>query len=203
MELIRAFIAIEVSQPFKDAAYEVVDELTCILPRNTLRFGNSNATHITLNFIGQMDMGACSAVYDAMIRSASAVYPFQLNIGQLGGFPSDEMPGIVWVALGGELDALGTLQRVLSGELESLGIRRQVTKFKAHVTLGRVKKTLSGSGRRLVGEAISSVSVDSEESFSVSEISLFRSILSDKGAYYSKLLSVELGTGLCLQSDIS
>ena len=204
MKLIRAFIAIEVSQPFKDVAYEVADELRCILPRDTLRFGNSNANHITLNFIGKMDMGACPAVYNAMIRSASEVYPFELSIGQLGGFPSNEMPKIVWVALGGALDALGTLQSVLSGELESLGIQRQASKFEAHVTLGRVKKTLSDSGRRLVGEAISSVSVDSKgSSFSVKEISLFRSILSDKGAYYSKLSSVEFGTYGCLQSDIS
>ena len=203
MELIRAFIAIDVSQPFKDAAYGVADQLTCILTRNTLRFGNSNATHITLNFIGEIDKDACPAVYNAMIRSASSVCPFELSIGQLGGFPSNEMPKIVWVALDGESDALGTLQRVLSGELESLGIPRQASKFKSHVTLRRVKKTLSASGRRLVGEAISSVSVDSKEGLSVSEISLFRSTLSDKGAYYSKLLSVELGSRVCLQSDVS
>lgn len=150
-----------------------------------------------------MDMGACPAVYNAMIRSASEVYPFELSIGQLGGFPSNDMPKIVWVALGGALDALGTLQSVLSGELESLGIQRLAGKFRAHVTLGRVKKTLSDSGRRLVGEAISSVSVDSKGSFSVRVISLFRSILSDKGACYSKLSSVELGSGVCLQSDMS
>ena len=203
MELIRAFIAIEVSKLFKDATHEVAYELARILPSNTKRFANSNATHITLNFIGQMDINAGHAVHKAMIRSASAAYPFELSIGQLGGFPSNEMPRIVWLALGGGLDALGTLQRALSDELESVGMQRQTRKFRAHVTLGRVKKTLSASGRRLVGEAISSVPVDSRESLSVSEISLFRSKLSYKRAYYSKLLSVELGTGACLQYDVS
>ena len=127
MELIRAFIAIEVSKLFKDATHEVAYELARILPSNTIRFANSNATHITLNFIGQMDINAGHAVHKAMIRSASAAYPFDLSIGQLGGFPSNEMPRIVWVAFGGGLDALGTLQRALSDELESLGMQRQTS----------------------------------------------------------------------------
>jgi 2'-5' RNA ligase len=93
--------------------------------------------HLTLVFAGDVDEPTVDALREA-VRTI-AVPKLSLSLQGLGHFPERGEPRVVWVALGGDLEALTALQAELAGQAERLGVPREKRGFVPHVTLGRVR----------------------------------------------------------------
>ena len=187
MERIRTFIAIELAE----ALHRRLGQLLAQLQREVdvpVRWVRPEMAHLTLKFLGEVASSDTEAIAAAMARGATQVAPFFITLGGVGGFPSLERPRVLWVGVGGDLDALARLQRLVDGELQALGYPAEERPFQPHLTLGRLRQA-----RPL---RLGSPGGTPAPQQRVERVSLMKSDLKPTGAVYTRLVSALLKNGL-------
>ena len=192
MEQIRAFIAVELPPNAREVLRGIIEDLQVIAPEG-VRWVKPEGVHLSLKFLGNIEVECICAIAQVISRCATWVAPFELSLGELGAFPDLKAPRAVWLGLAGALDGLLDLQRGLEDEIENLGYTRQLRSFNPHLTLGRVRETMPSTQRRGIGENLAEVLINMELELPIKEISLFQSDLKPSGAMYTRLFSASLG----------
>jgi 2'-5' RNA ligase len=158
-----------------------------------LKFVSPESLHVTLRFLGYIAEAQVEVVRDSLVRCAAAVSPFELRARGLGVFPPGGMPRVVWVGL---VDAAGSLVK-LAGEvgraLDDLGFRPDDHPFHPHITIARVKEPSPELKASMPEVVAGRAELDLGASM-VREVVLYRSDLKSKGAEYTALARVPLGT---------
>jgi 2'-5' RNA ligase len=190
MEQIRSFIAIELPQELKLELGRLQASLKVDKPR--IKWVNPEGMHLTLKFLGNVPIPKIDAIIQVTSESAKKVPPFQLEVGHLGAFPSLKRVQVVWVGLGGELDRIKQLHKLLEAGLSRLGFTAEKRPFSPHLTLARVGNEASAEERQRFGELIAAAGFEMDEVITVNSIALMRSQLTSKGAIYSKISSAGL-----------
>ena len=191
--MVRAFIAVDMSQEAREALADVISELqgTGI---SGVRWASSGGIHLTLKFLGDIESTQVDPTLEGIGRAAEASEPFTLSISELGAFPGPNNPRVIWVGLKGDLEPLGNLQQRIDHEVQSaLGLPLETRPFTPHLTVGRLWDRVSSEQRHSVGKAISDVAVRSEVRWQVTEVDLVRSTLAPSGAQYDILGSRQVG----------
>lgn len=194
MELIRAFIAIDLPPDVREVLGAITRDLQSRIPQG-VRWVRPEGIHLTLRFLGDINPESVESISQAMSRTAGASSAFGLSLGELGAFPSLSAPRVVWMGLEGSLDRLLALQRELEDGLEELGYARESRPFSPHLTLGRIRDGITGGLRRQIGEIVAGAPVAAGTGLPVKEVSLIRSILGPSGGSYTRLSSAALGLG--------
>jgi 2'-5' RNA ligase len=187
-ERMRLFFAVPVSESVKDIVWDAIRSFPVDDP--PWRWIPPQNYHLTVKFLGEVDEVLIPSINEAAIRAASRASPFDMVFGGFGGFPSLSKPRVLFYRIeegAGELESLaGDLERAM----EPLGFEREGRRFKAHLTLARVRRPLSGGLRRkldsvppLPGSAIQEVD----------RFLLMRSHLNPKGATYEEIGAFRLG----------
>jgi len=152
-----------------------------------VRAVRGESLHVTLCFLGWVDVDAVDSVADAC-AVVSGMPGASLRVGR-GIWLPPRRPRVLAVELtdvGGRLEAV---QSALSQALAAGGwYKPEKRPFLAHVTVGRV-----GKGARVRGSFELSDAPD-DLVFSGSRVTLFRSRLSPAGARYEGLASLETST---------
>ena len=192
---IRTFIAIHLSQEARLQLSDAIRSLGSEIPSG-VRWVDPEAIHLTLKFLGDIDPALVEDVLQAMEQAACRSLSFHLHLNGLGVFPNERRPRVFWAGLGGDLDALQALQEKLetamSGPMYGLDFPRERRAFSPHLTLGRVRDTVSAVARQRVGDLVSRGSLDGADPWPVNAVHLMRSNLTPDGAVYSSLGSVSL-----------
>lgn len=139
MKQIRTFIAIELPADIRRYLFQSGQQMSTDLPRGVVRWVAAENMHLTLRFLGDTaedNLPEIAAQLDAITGQHQA---FSLHLDQLGSYPNQKRPRIVWVGLGGELDTLNTLQSQIENAVQVMGWQREKRPFRPHLTLGRVK----------------------------------------------------------------
>jgi len=189
-EQIRSFIAIELPEELKLKLGRLQASLRVDRPR--IKWVDPNSMHLTLKFLGNVPAANIDAITRAMTESAAKIFPFQLEVGRLGAFPSLKQVQVVWVGLGGELDRIRQLHKFLEASLSRLGFAAEKRSFSPHLTLARVGNEASPDERQRLGELIATTSFGADKVIRVNSINLMRSQLTSQGAIYTKISSAEL-----------
>jgi 2'-5' RNA ligase len=191
MEKVRSFIAIELPAELRQGLAQLQARLKVDKPR--VKWVDPNSIHLTLKFLGNVDSAMIGAITQAMTESTQSISPFRLEVQPgLSAFPNLKRVQVVWVGLGGEIDKLGQLQRLLETSLSCLGFASEQRLFKPHLTLARLGNEASPEERQLFGELIAGTKFELSYSIRVDALSLMKSQLTREGAIYSKLSSAEL-----------
>ena len=95
--------------------------------------------HLTLKFLGEVDLKEIPAVCDAVSRAVADIAPFELDARGAGAFPSVARPRTIWLGIGRGEDELVVLHDAVEQALGSLGFRRENRRFRPHLTIGRVR----------------------------------------------------------------
>ena len=188
---LRAFIAIHLSQEARVQLSDTIRAMGSEIPSG-VRWVVPAGIHLTLKFLGDIDPALVEGVLRAMEQAASGALSFHLQLDGLGVFPNHRRPRVLWAGLGGDLDALGDLQERLEAAMASLDFPRERRTFNPHLTLGRVRDTVSAVARQRVGDLVSRGSLDGADSWPVNAVHLMRSNLTPDGPVYSSLGSVSL-----------
>jgi RNA 2',3'-cyclic 3'-phosphodiesterase len=178
MDTIRAFIAIHLPEEVQEVLGAVAEELKPRVPGRAITWVKPERMHLTLRFLGDTPPSQIEALSAALDVVAAQHRPFALQLGQLGAFPTERRPRVIWVGLAGETGAAAALQKALDGVLVPLGWRPDSKKFSPHLTLGRVKR----EDERINlpwGQAVVPAT------FTVSEIHLMESQLRPQGPLYT------------------
>jgi len=135
--------------------------------------------HVTLRFLGDIDVGTAPALSAALARVARAHPALRLCPRGLLALPSPEAPRVLALDFAEGAEALGALARAVDDACFELGFARDPRPFRPHLTLCRVKHQgapLEGATPRLdAGVA------------TASELTLARSDLTRMGAEHHAL----------------
>ena len=192
MERIRSFIAIELPPQIR-AELSSLEEKLRAGQHPFVKWVDPGGIHLTLKFLGGIPSSTVPEIIEAMTRAAQPASPFSLQLGGLGVFPNWQRPQVVWVGMGGDIDKLAGLHRDLETALSSLGFASESRRFRAHLTLGRLRERALPKDRQKFGEWVTSIKFETSLSFEVNALSLMKSQLTPSGAIYTQLASVELG----------
>ncbi|MBQ7216199.1 MAG: RNA 2',3'-cyclic phosphodiesterase [Synergistaceae bacterium] len=178
-ELVRAFVAVRVPGQAADELENFLSELRPLAP---IRWVRREQFHITLKFLGEVEHSVIEQVKESL-EPVKFFEPFSVELDHIGAFPSLASPRVLW--LGGEKGAreLGKLAGRVNDVLhEEAGLERDSKKFRAHMTLARLKDTYLPEGlvRRLGDVPVME--------WECGELVLMRSQLTPRGPIYSQLL---------------
>jgi len=187
-EMIRAFIAVPVSDEIRSAVETVESELKRIgADVKWVRPGN---VHLTLKFLGNIRPDDVGSLKAALGQALAGVTGFEARVAGLGTFPRGRgKPRVVWMGLEEGVDGLKDLAGRVDDACASLGFERETRPFAGHLTIGRSRR---GGGRLPeLAEAVAELLFNPLQ-LKVDRVNLVRSRLSPEGPTYTVLESFTL-----------
>lgn len=183
----RTFIAANLDAVLRAQLYDAAAPLRDAAPN--VAWVASQLLHVTLKFLGEQQADFVARLTASLQPLASRHAPGSVRLHGYGAFPNFRSPRVVW--MGGEQPpVLESLARAVDDACAALGIEREKRAFRAHLTLGRVKRELAREEARRLQEAAAL----RHESFSwhVRSIDIMRSDLGHSGPTYTVLHSLAL-----------
>ena len=191
-ERVRCFVAVELPAEARRCIGALAAGLRETGVRG-LRPVNPDGVHLTLKFLGDVSTSTVGEVSSALEAAAAAAQPFDLDLRGVGGFPDMRRPRVLWVGVGGDLDALQRLYESVESALAPLGFPPEGRAFTPHLTLARLRDGTSTEERARAGAVLASLAWEEGASAPVGGVSLMRSTLGPGGAVYARLRWVGLG----------
>lgn len=183
---IRLFVAIEIGEEEKKALGRIQARLRHRLP--FVRWVKPDAIHLTLRFMGDTDENDVPGVTDALLHAAAESVTFALTLRELGAFPSEKRPRVLWVGVEEPSGALAALAGRLNARLVSAGFPPDNRPFSPHITIGRVRERV-GADCTAVLSAFQGAKAGGG---CVCEVCLFRSELTPEGPLHTVLCRAPL-----------
>jgi RNA 2',3'-cyclic 3'-phosphodiesterase len=181
----RTFIAIPFNQTIIQKMIEIRKELKSGITKG-VTWAEPSKTHLTLKFLGEIDVNQVVQINKALARVGQATSCFEISCTGIGCFPNFQQPRVVWVGIKHE-EKLYTLQSLIENECYSAGIPQEEKKFSPHLTLGRIRENLPSSDLEYLQEIAKREQESEPVSLNVNEIVLFRSQLTQTGPVYTQI----------------
>lgn len=181
---LRLFFAVSVPPELLESVQERLAELKNALPQ--ARWTASANQHLTCKFLGATPEDHLEEVTRTAAVVAREKRGAAVSLSKLGAFPSARRARILWLGVEDPAGVLSGLAQGLGDALEALGFTAEARSFTPHLTLARFKDPV-----KLPSEL--SLSGSTLPPFEVSELGLWRSHLSPKGARYELLEAFRLG----------
>jgi 2'-5' RNA ligase len=188
---LRLFIALELPDVMKAELGEAQERLKRKL-KFPLKWVRLEGIHLTLKFLGAVNESLVPAIEGALARAAAEHHALRLELGDLGTF-GGKRPRVVWVGVGGAIDALVALQTAIDEATATLGFEPEKRAYSAHLTLARVPEGLNRIQYDDLLHAVAHTAPPNAES-SISEVSLMQSHLHSTGATYTRIATAPLSS---------
>jgi 2'-5' RNA ligase len=200
--MIRAFFAVELSEPLRACLAQLQQELRQRIERETGRdariaWVQPASLHLTLKFLGDTEEKLIEPLHDAIAQTIGAQQAVSIPIARVGAFPRLQGPRVIWVGptedweRGTEAKRLAVMQRQIEEACEGFGFVRETKPFNPHLTLARIK-----NGERAVGLALTKTGAADRPlelgALAVNAVVLMKSDLKPTGSVYTKLWEVRL-----------
>ena len=183
----RVFIAIELESSIKENIARIQTRLK--VTQDKIKWVEPSSVHLTLKFLGEIEEEKLEKVHQITRELGERVSPFKIRVKGIGVFPGFSSPRVIWI---GARDTSSELEKVAVWLEEALvreGFVREKRKWKAHLTLGRVKSLKERERlRELVQEEIETEAGRME----VRDITIMRSQLTPRGPIYTSLGKIGL-----------
>ena len=190
-EAMLGFIAVDPPDQVVDDLRRAATHIRRVGIRN-LRTVRPEGIHLTLKFLGDIEISQIEPVIVAMKKAAQVVQSFKLHLRETGAFPNFQRPRVLWAGVDGEMESLRTLQQSIEKAVEGLGVEAERREYNPHLTLGRIRGGASEEEGQKVAQTLLDTNLDESLSIPVDSISLMRSTLTPTGAVYDRLGSAQL-----------
>lgn len=134
--------------------------------------------HLTIKFIGDTDTALLLDIKEALHTVEFPAFSFQLS--GIGHFPPRGVPKILWAGIRPSMETIA-LKNKIEKALADIGFERERRKFSPHITLCRLKN----SPLKRVTRFLSDNALFETPEFTISEFTLYSSILTQKGAVHT------------------
>lgn len=197
----RVFCAVELPEQVSELLIRHMDTLRRLVPEGRASWSRPENIHLTLKFLGELQITKVKIFSDAVERTTKAFAPFTLGIGQPGTFPPHGSPRVLWIGLEDLSGNLAELHARLEAEAEKVGFEKERRAFHPHLTLARFRehrrrteKPRAGNNqpaRALVSAHHATLLPLTE--FLVAELVVIRSELISEGSKYTVISRHSLG----------
>lgn len=145
----RLFVGIELGGALRDEVMRVRNGLVGPLTRQGVRFVRPEKLHLTLCFLGSVPDGVIEDLTSQLHGIAAKSMNLQLT--EIGCFPSRKRPKVIWLGLAGEREALERLADAVVAVAKPLAKELDDKPFVPHITLARISPGSQEVGRLLEG----------------------------------------------------
>ena len=178
-ELVRLFVAVKLPGSEADKLENFLSELR---PLAKIKWVRREQFHITLKFIGEIESFRLEDVR-AALENIKTFEAFNIELDYIGAFPNLNAPRVLWLSGDRGASELAKIARLVNDVLyDEAEIDRDDKKFKAHLTLARLKES------RLPEELVRRLGSVPKLSWSCGELVLMKSVLTPKGPIYTQLM---------------
>jgi 2'-5' RNA ligase len=178
---VRAFFGLPVPDAQREALARFIAECADSAP--SFRWTPAANLHLTVRFIGSVERSLVEGIASRLAaRSLSAS---DLELGEVGTFKRGRLVRVVWLGLRSGADELRRLASEVDEECSSAGLEGEKRPFQARLTLARAR---AREGAELPALA----APPRLEPWRATELVLYASHLSPKGAVYEPLKVLEL-----------
>jgi RNA 2',3'-cyclic 3'-phosphodiesterase len=188
----RTFIAFELNEALQRFLGEIISSASRELP--DLRWVDPAGIHLTLAFLGELTDEQLAAAIQASEVTAEKATPFEYRLKGLGIFGSSHQPRVIWMGIedlpSGKIQGspLQQLHRVLTKELELRDFETEKRPFSPHLTLARIKQSLTPEEQQRLQRLLHSKQAGATSPiYSVNRLCVMKSELSRTGAKYTCL----------------
>lgn len=190
----RLFTAIDIPP---DVLLRLERLVSLLRPEALIKWSPLDNFHITTKFIGEWQEGRIEELHAALLDAAPRL-PFEVELGNLGWFPNERSPRVLWAGVyGGE--RLSELARDTEETLVKLGIDRETREFSPHLTLARIKNPVPLRGLR---QRVTELHNTAIGKFQVSRFALFRSDPGSNSSIYRKLREYKFESALAVAGTL-
>jgi len=190
MESYRLFVATELPPNIKA---ELVDTQARLRQSNPpVTWVAPESMHLTLRFLGETSIERLPSLRAGLSTALAQHAAIRLRLSGAGAFPNERRPSVVWAGVGGEIAALADAQAAIETAVISLGFAPEPKPFRAHLTLGRMRREANPEQQQRLGDAIRSQPPPRALEWSVERIVLFRSELRGDRPVYTEILDCRL-----------
>lgn len=191
----RLFVALELPPEVRQAAALVCRELKS--SGADVKWVKPESMHLTLKFLGETPEDQVAEVKSALEEACAGKAALDLTIKGCGSFPGQKKPQVVWLGLDGQIDELRDLAGAIEARLELLGFPSERRSFKAHLTLGRMRRGPRRGGNRAgsVAPLVRAIAANKDyqgPAFRADNVVLMKSTLTPAGPIYESLAEIRL-----------
>jgi RNA 2',3'-cyclic 3'-phosphodiesterase len=144
--------------------------------------------HITLKFFGDTQDVKINPIIRALEKAAGNLHSFDVSVEGFGIFGTTRFPKVLWLGIENQ-SGLSGIYNAINRELEPLGFFPDKPVFKPHLTIARVKEIKNPDILfQYEGEYQDIIF----QKNTISDFSLYQSILKPSGPFYKPLYSFRL-----------
>jgi len=136
----RIFVAIDISDGARNTVANYIEDLRGEFSNARVGWERVEKLHLTIKFLGDIDSIQLQHLTEAVEKTARQFSKFNLQISQTGVFPPKRNARILWLGIDDEARNLQKINDILETECEKKGFVKESRKFKAHLTIGRLRE---------------------------------------------------------------
>ena len=201
--MIRAFLAVNLSEPLRTNLTKIHSELKLRLGREfskniRVSWVQPSSLHLTVKFLGDIDEQLVVPMQKAMEDVLTGYQALEIPLDRLGVFPRLQQPRVLWVGplelweKGQDAAQLASLHRAIDDCCSSLNLAPDTRPLSPHLTLARIKEGERDFGQIMARSGLLDKPV-SVGSMRVDTIDLMKSELRPTGSVYTKLWEARMG----------
>ncbi len=191
MSVIRAFIAVNLSQEILERIEQVSSDIQAQLKDVPVRWVPVDNIHLTLKFLGNVSTANLEILKDILGKVVSNHHECDISVGGIGAFPKPQSPRVIWIGMEVPQE-LVDMQHDIEVETARLGYSREHRPFSPHLTFGRVSRNASAQDVRVIAEVLENFKVGFLGATRLNTVYLYRSDLKPDGAVYTPIFSAAL-----------
>lgn len=134
--LLRSFIAIPLPEALQQQLGELQKQLRQLQPE--LKTPKKENLHLTLHFLGDQTQEQLAKIKQIMLSIGQRKKIFNVTMGNLGFFPNQRKPRILWLGLQPQQELINLHQELAAG-LNRIGVATEQRHFMPHLTIGRFR----------------------------------------------------------------
>jgi RNA 2',3'-cyclic 3'-phosphodiesterase len=187
----RVFLAIEVPDAVREALTGPLEALQPL--HDAIRINPTERMHLTLHFLGHLPRPVVEQLPSALTAVVLRHHRFRLMAQGVGAFPAIARARVLWAGImGADLPRLNGLRGELGDALRTAGLTVEGERFHPHLTLGRVRRPLTGLERAVLRDWSTRWGSASFGDVPVDQVRLMRSQLGGGPARYTMLATFDL-----------
>ena len=194
MEVIRAFIAVNLSPDVLDKIEQIAMDLNKRMNSVPIRWVPKENIHLTLKFLGNVSTANLEILKDILGKVVDDHHECDISVGGIGVFPKPHNPRVIWVGMKVPQELIH-LQHEIEIETARLGYSREHRPFSPHLTFGRVSRNASTQDVQVIANLLEKYKVGFLGATRLRTVYLFRSDLTPEGAEYTPIYSADLREG--------
>lgn len=165
--------------------------LSTLRPEALIKWSPLDNLHITTKFVGEWPEARLEELHEAL-HGLTPREPFELQIRDLGWFPNDRSPRVLWAGVHASA-ALKDLMGQTEERLLALGVPKEEKPATPHLTLARIKGPVPLRNLRKKVDELQPADLGS---FTVKHFCLFRSDPGSNASIYRRLRDYRFETAM-------